>query len=175
MADSVSIQNRKTYSEVYAILNMLGEYYIEKLPEVMYKNIVQLRLEEYNPKYDETKSLKSQHLSRDAISMIAFFHLSYWCEDNEEKLNLKKIIKVNGVNKDVLDKKEKITSNMIEEEKTIKYDKADISTKNDIKQNSDEISKSVYSNNLPVEVKNENIIKRIIGYIKKFLNKKDKN
>ena len=91
----LNIQTKKTYSEVYSILNLLGDYYIQKLPNNIYENILKLKLENYNPEYTIDKPLKMQYISRDAISMIAFFHLSYWCENLDEKRFLQKLIKEN--------------------------------------------------------------------------------
>ena len=159
----ISIQNRKVYSEVYALLDMFGEYYIQKLPEIIYQNIIELKQEDYNPKYTKDKSLKSQHVSRDAISIIAFFHLSYWCESSEEKINLQKIIKENEIknsNSNIFEqvKKTDISINKDRTDEPISLDKSELSA--------DSIKAS--EKMLPVNVEKDNLIKRIFKKLKSF-------
>lgn len=85
----------ETYSEVYSILNMFGEFYINKLPYKLYKMIEKEKSDSYNPQYTDTLRLDEQNIKKEAISMIALFHLKYWCESEEEKNCLKQIFKVN--------------------------------------------------------------------------------
>ncbi len=167
MIQDISIQNRKIYSEVYAILDMIGEYYIKKLPENIYQNILKLKQQDYNPKYTKDKSLKMQHVSRDAISIIAFFHLSYWCESSEEKNNLKKIIKENEIKNRNINIFDQVKKN----DKSINEDKTNepISlNKSELSENSIEISENI----LPVNVEKDNFIKRIFKKLKSFFIKK---
>ncbi len=163
----ISIQNRKVYSEVYALLDMFGEYYIKKLPEIIYQNILELKQEDYNPKYTKDKSLKSQHVSRDAISIIAFFHLSYWCESSEEKSNLQKIIKENenkNSNSNIFEqvKKNDISINEKKSNELVSLNKSELS--------SDSMMAS--EKMLPVNVEKDNLIKRIFKKLKSFFIKK---
>lgn len=81
----MDIKTKEIYSEVYGILNMLGNNYIMKLPSSLYKMIEEEKSNEYNPKYDSEVSLEEQNIRRESISMIALFHLNYWCCSNEEK------------------------------------------------------------------------------------------
>ena len=73
------------YSEVYAILNMLGKEYIDKLPKDIYNIIKEEKSSEYNPVYATTVALDRQVVKKESISIIAFLHLNYWC-DEEEKI-----------------------------------------------------------------------------------------
>ena len=91
----MDIKTKEIYSEVYGILNMLGNNYIMKLPSSLYKMIEEKKSNEYHPKYDSEVSLEEQNIRRESISMIALFHLNYWCSSNEEKENLKTIFKDN--------------------------------------------------------------------------------
>ena len=152
-----NMQTRKIYSEVYSILDMLGEDYIKKLPEIIYENIKKLKLEDYNPKYTEEESLKKQHVSRDAISMIAFFDLSYWCENEEQKTNLKKLFKENG------EKENNIFAN-----NTKKVEAVSDSNKNE---NLQTIEKTEEVCNLPSKVEKNSIFKKIFNFIKNIIKK----
>lgn len=91
----MNVQTREIYSEVYSILNLLGESYIKKLPVSLFNMIKEERKQDYNPKYDSTINLEQQNIKRDSLSMIALFHLNYWCDSDEEKNELKKLFKTN--------------------------------------------------------------------------------
>lgn len=82
------------YSEVYAILNMLGKEYINKLPKNIYNIIKEEKSTEYNPVYATTVALDRQKVKKEAISIIAFLHLNYWC-DEEEKIKLRELFDEN--------------------------------------------------------------------------------
>ena len=88
-------KTKEIYSEVYGILNMLGENYIKKLPASLYKMILEEKLDEYNPKYNSNIELEQQGVKKETLSMIALFHLNYWCNTPKEKEKLKKILKEN--------------------------------------------------------------------------------
>lgn len=91
----MNVQTQEIYSEVYSILNLLGESYIDKLPVSLFNMIKEERKQDYNPKYDSTINLEQQNIKRDSLSMIALFHLNYWCNSDEEKNEIKKLFKTN--------------------------------------------------------------------------------
>lgn len=93
----MDIKTKETYSEVYSILNMLGENYIIKLPSKLYQMIKEEKSNEYNPQYDFTIALEQQNIKKEALSMIALFHLNYWCNSKEEKQKLKDLLKENEI------------------------------------------------------------------------------
>ena len=87
----MDIQVQRTYSEVYGILNMMGKYYINKIPTKLYQMIEKERDKNYNPQYDYNKTLDSQNVSKNALSMIALIHINYWM-DQEEKREIKSVL-----------------------------------------------------------------------------------
>ncbi len=91
----MNIYTKEMYSEVYGVLNILGNNYISKLPSSLYNMIKEEKLETYNPNYDVTISLYKQNLKRETLSMIALFHLNYWCNSDDEKNKLKELFKSN--------------------------------------------------------------------------------
>ena len=91
----MNIKTREIYSEVYSILNLLGDDYIKKLPSNLYQMIEEEKLNEYNPQYDLNLALEDQKIKREAISMIALFHLNYWCDSDNEKSELTSLFKAN--------------------------------------------------------------------------------
>jgi len=85
---------QRTYSEVYGILNMMGEFYINKLPKKLYSMIETQRAMDYNPQYDINQGLESQNIGRQSLAMIMLIHLDYW-SDEEQKSEIKRILKKN--------------------------------------------------------------------------------
>ena len=86
---------KETYSEVLSILNMLGEEYICKIPKKLIRVIEEGRNKAYTPKYDINIPIDKQNISRESLSIIALFHLNYWCNSQEEKEELEKIFAEN--------------------------------------------------------------------------------
>lgn len=91
----MNVQTQEIYSEVYSILNLLGESYIKKLPISLFNMIKEEKRQDYNPKYDSKIKLEQQNIKRETLSMIALFHLNYWCNSDEEKNELKTLFKTN--------------------------------------------------------------------------------
>ena len=81
----MNVATQEMYSEVYSILNLLGNSYIAKLPKSLFKMIEEEKSSTYNPQYREDQSLNEQNIKRESLSMIALFHLNYWCNSDEEK------------------------------------------------------------------------------------------
>ena len=145
-------ETEKTYSEVYGILNMLGNEYISKIPSGLYEMIKNKRGSEYSPRYNENMVLEKQNVSKKALSMVALIHLNYWCDSVEEKNELKKIFKEN------------------EEEKNKKL-REEYSIENLFNKNMNKIdnqSNEELKTNALMEVKEENIIKKIFSKIKSW-------
>lgn len=91
----MNAQTQEMYSEVYSILNLLGESYIKKLPISLFNMIKEEKRQDYNPKYDSKINLEQQNVKRETLSMIALFHLNYWCNSEDEKNKLKTLFKTN--------------------------------------------------------------------------------
>lgn len=146
----MDIKTKEIYSEVYGILNMLGNNYIMKLPSSLYQMIEEEKSNEYNPKYDSEVALEEQNIRRESISMIALFHLNYWCSSNEEKENLKTIFKDNETK--------------YQTELRRKYNPDNLSKRQSSVQKESSITKEVAM----VEYK-ESILKKFINKIKNIL------
>ena len=67
-------QLKHTYSEVYSLLQMLGDNFI-------------------NPIYSFDLKLEEQKIKKESLSMIALFHLTFWCESVEEREELNELFK----------------------------------------------------------------------------------
>lgn len=145
----MNVQTQEIYSEVYSILNLLGESYIKKLPVSLFNMIKEEKRQDYNPKYDAEINLEQQSIKRETLSMIALFHLNYWCNSDEEKNELKTLFKTN---------EEKHQAEIRE-----KYNPDNLFKKHSLQQEESTITNEVAM----VEYK-EPLFKRIINKIKKI-------
>ena len=65
---------KESYSEVYEVINFLGDEYIKKIPRKLYEFIENNRDKEYKPNFNkkDLESLNETSISRKAIAIIAF-------------------------------------------------------------------------------------------------------
>ena len=91
----------------------------------------------YNPVYTDDVPLNEQNIKKETMAIIALLYLNYWCEDDNEKLEVKNILKEN--------------ENRFQEKLREKYDPdsifADKSNSRDNAQNNQELA-LVETNNL---------------------------
>ena len=144
------------YSEVYAILNMLGKEYIDKLPKDIYNIIKEEKSTEYNPIYATTVALDKQDVKKETISIIAFLHLNYWCNE-EEKIKLRELFDENE------DKYQEELKQ--QEEQEVEQEDEEIQDDN----NEIEIGKEFLS---MIVYKEENFAQRIFNKIRKLFSRK---
>ena len=101
------VDYNKRLVEVDEILNYLSEEDYEKIPKDIIEVIKENKDTEYTWKYDTSKSLKEQDVSRDTIAFLAYLNMEYLLneqqknlmqkihEENEKKLELEKSEKYN--------------------------------------------------------------------------------
>ena len=78
------IKNEEVYSEVYELLNIIGKEYIDKIPKKTYSLIENKMMKEYIPKFTDN-NVSIENASKEALSIIALFHLNYWCDQKEKE------------------------------------------------------------------------------------------
>ena len=88
-------EKRYAYAEVEAILNWLGENYINKIPAKLIRIIKNEKKFAYRPKIDFSKPLETQ-VRQETKNIIAYLNLNYWLEDEKEKKAIKEAIKENA-------------------------------------------------------------------------------
>lgn len=125
------MDTKEIYSEVYGILILLGDRFINKLPKELFNLIKREKLDSYNPQYDLNLPLEEQNIKEESIDMIALFYLNYWCESEDEKKELKQILQENEeryqkelretYNPDNLLKKKEIEKQETKETDIVKY------------------------------------------------------
>ena len=89
----MNIKTKEIYSEVYQVLNLLGNEYIDKLPNSLFNMLKEKRNTNYNLQYIEDIPLNKQNIRKETLAIIALLHLNYWCDNEKEKLELKQILK----------------------------------------------------------------------------------
>jgi hypothetical protein len=92
--------DNKVLSEVYAIINALGETYKQRIPADVFDIISNQRDKNYSPIIDANKRLNEQELScaDDTTCFIAMLHRDYWCDTEDERLKLTQLFKDNEAN-----------------------------------------------------------------------------
>lgn len=88
-------ETKEIYSELYQILTLLGEEYIEKLPHNLPKLLEEKRNLEYIPQYTGKIPFNQQQVRKETLAILALIHLNYWCEDEEEKQKLLQMLNKN--------------------------------------------------------------------------------
>ena len=91
----MNIKTKEIYSEVYQVLNLLGNEYIDKLPKSLFNMLEEKRNINYEPKYTDDLPLNKQNIKKETLSIIALLHLNYWCENANEKNELNQMFKNN--------------------------------------------------------------------------------
>lgn len=123
----------KIYSEVDALINLMGNKYRDMLPQKVQDSINNKKDKSYNPVYSIDIPLEKQQVEKDSLAILANIQYNYWCITEEEK-------------KAFMDELKQIDAD-IEQEKREKYNPNNI-FKNKIleepKENIEEVSMVVY-------------------------------
>ena len=139
------------YSEVLAIINLIEEKYKNKIPNSVLQIFKDEKKENYNPVINIEESFLNQNLQRETLVILAILNLNYWCENEQEKIDLLK---------------EYAENDKIKEEKLRKMYNPDNMFKN---KNTERISEN--ENKQLIEYK-ENMFKKIWNKIKIFFKRK---
>lgn len=91
----MNIKTKEIYSEVYQVINLLGNDYLDKLPTSLINMLREKRAVNYNPQYTDDIPLNEQNIKKETISIIVLLYLNYWCKDENEKLAVKQTLKNN--------------------------------------------------------------------------------
>lgn len=151
------LNNAKTYSEIYEILNILGIEFIKRIPKKMYNLFDLERDKKYKPNlfkedgmFDETK------ISKETIALFAVLNVKYFMNDEEQKNEFYRILNEN-------EKK-------YQEELREKYNPDDL-FKNKIQQQS--IKENTNVNEVAIIERKESLLKRVFNKIKRFFKKEN--
>ena len=135
----MDIKTKEIYSEVYQVLNLLENDYLNKLPDSLINMLREKRDVNYNPQYTADIPLNEQNIKKETIFIIVLLYLNYWCKDEKEVLEVKKILKENedkyqvefrekynpdNIFKNNIRETKEITQNVINETTMILYKKS---------------------------------------------------
>ena len=136
--------------ELNVILDNTSPEIVNKIPKKFIELMHSIESTTYEFKYDKTKPLEDQIIKTKTKGLIALIYKDFLCDEKEKKEYLTKVSNV---------------LNEIEQEKREMYNPDDIFKKR-VQGKVEE-----RTNNLPLQVKQENIFVKIIS----FLNRKFKN
>ena len=147
----MNINIRQAYSEVDEFLTLLTDEQINKVPLKLRNFFKEEKDNEYKKGIDIDRPIKEQNLKSETLAIIAFLNLQYWCEDENEKEQLRQTYMKN----------EEIYRDFMQ----VDFNNNDTFDK-PILEEPDKIT----NNNEMVQYK-ESIIKRIFGKIKNLFRK----
>lgn len=147
------VDYNKRLVEVDEILNYLSEEDLLKIPEEVRNTIKENKDKEYVWKYDVSKELKEQNLSRDTIILLSYLNMEYLLNEEQKKY---------------MQQLHELNEKKLEELKTEKYSVDDLFKKK--KKEETQITEKVEEKSL-IECKEENIFTKVINKIKNFFKK----
>ena len=151
------VDYNKRLVEVDEILNYLSEEDLLKIPEEVRNAIKENKDKEYFWKYDETKPLKEQDVSRDTIAFLSYLNMEYLLNEKQ---------------KEYMQQLHELNEKKLEDAKAKKYGVEDLFEKNKQQQEQSKETEQVQEVSL-VEYK-ENFFTKVISKIKNFCQKKKK-
>lgn len=105
------INSSKIYSQVYGILDLMDETYINQIPKKVIDFIDDKRDKTYIPKYSLENDFIKQNVSKDALAIVCMIDLNYWCNDKEKTDLTEKLI-----SNQLLHKSQKYNSEILKKE-----------------------------------------------------------
>lgn len=151
----ITKSTRIAYAEIDSFIELLPKAEKEKIPNNLIRYFKEEKDKETVKKLSLDIPLEKQNLQEDTWNLIAIIYLKYLCEDEEEKKELEKIY----------DENEKIYREEIKEKYNPEKIFSDREKKYTTSQEKDQI--------LPIEVKKESFIQKIIKFINKIFHKKN--
>lgn len=143
----VNLEYANAYSEVLEILKHISQEDYNKIPKEKIMFFQTNYNKEYNFTYDMNKTLDEQNVSKKAKTIIAILFRDYWATDTQrEKIKAK----------------EKYDRKIKEQEK---YNPNNIFKPKETINNYE-------SSNFPIEIKKENLIQKILKFIKNIFRRK---
>lgn len=79
------MEDKKVLTEVYEILKHLSSESFNKIPSNVINLIKENKDENYIFKYDVSKSLQEQNISRDAVAVLSYINMEYLLNDRQRK------------------------------------------------------------------------------------------
>ena len=145
------VDYNKRLVEVDEILNYLSEEDLLKIPEEVRNTIKKNKDKEYFWKYDETKPLKEQDVSRDTIAFLSYLNMEYLLNEKQ---------------KEFMQQLHELNEKKLEEAKAEKYGVEDLFKRN--KPQQEEQKETEQEQELSLVKYKENFFTKVISKIKNF-------
>jgi len=145
------------YSEIYEILKLIEDEYINRIPKKIINFFEEERDKEYKPIIDVDIPLDEQNLKRETMVLLAILNYNYWCDSEEEKKEIQEELIRNTERKE-------------QEEKELaeRYNPDNIfKKKNEVKEPINDNSENVQI----IEYKEPGFIKKLLRKIMSFFKK----
>jgi len=143
----VNLEYANAYSEVLEILKHISQEDYDKIPKEKIMLFQNNYNKEYNFTYDMNKTLDEQNVSKKAKTIIAILFRDYWSTD---------------IQREKIKAKEEYDRKIKEQEK---YNPDNIFKPKETVSNYE-------SSNFPIEIKKENLIQKILNFIKNIFRRK---
>lgn len=141
---------KKAYTELYELVKRLSKEQLSKIPQSFISNLKRNKDNEYVWQYDDSKELEKQNFMLETKALIVEMYERYLCPEDK---------------KEFWSNYDRICLNMIEEKKKEEYNPDNIFKEKQYAQ------ERVENNNLPVETRRENFLKKIVDFIRSILKK----
>lgn len=86
--ENMNYEMKYAYTEVYEILNWLGDEYKSRVPKKVMELIKGERRIDYRPQIDFKQPLNVQALKQETKNLIAYLNYYYWCNDDKRKADI---------------------------------------------------------------------------------------
>lgn len=86
--ENMNYEMKYAYTEVYEILNWLGDEYKSRVPKKVMELIKGERRIDYRPQIDFKQPLNLQPLKQETKNLIAYLNYYYWCNDDRRKADI---------------------------------------------------------------------------------------
>lgn len=87
--------DKRAYSELYSILQMLGKEYIDRIPRKIYKVIESRKDDTYNPVYNDMEEVLEGRVKRKTVSMLALLDYNYFSTTETDRMYMRYILEEN--------------------------------------------------------------------------------
>lgn len=145
---TIPINYKIAYAEIDEILNLLDNELVEKIPDSLRQVFKDNKSIEHKINIDINKPLEEQNLNRKTFVILSNLYLHFWCNDEKEKKEFLDSFKEN----------DRLLSKRLEEE----YD-LEKRLKKNVNNGEENKVDSI------VEIKEQNIIQKVISKIKQWL------
>jgi len=95
---------KRRFAEVYEIIKNMPKKDFDKIPNDLISIIRRNKDSDYIWKYDKSKKLEDQNLSKDTIAILAYINTEFILE-NEQRMLMRNIHYLNEIKKEELKKK----------------------------------------------------------------------